>query len=192
MKPEDKTTIKNENAAAPEKQAAPKEQPQKAQAPKPLKKKSGFKSMLQQIGLALLFLAIGALAIVLSLYLPMVKKNQTAQSELDRLVPIETQYLELQEFHSQTQAKAMVYKLMSDTSRLQEAISGNNSERVNQYLIYLEDDLEELVISELPDLPSNLSAQFEKIKTKINSSPATASGDLQDFYNDLLLLADNL
>ena len=192
MKPEDKTTIKNGNETIPEKQAAVKEQPAQNKTQKPQKKVSGFQSILRQIGLGLLFLAIGALAVVLAAYLPAARKLQTAQDELDRLIPIETQYLELQQSYNQAQAQAMVYELMSDTSRLQEAIADNNSARINQYLIYLEDDLQELEIRELPDLPSNLSAQFEKIKTKISSSPASASSDLQDFYNDLLLLADNL
>ena len=192
MKPEDKSTIKNEKETANEKHAALKEQPPETKPKKLLKKQSGFKSVLQQIGLALLFLVIGALAIVLSVYLPAAKKLQTAQGELDRLIPVETQYLELQQSYGKAQAQAMVYKLMSDTNRLQEALTDNNTERVNQYLIYLEEDLEELEISELPELPSNLSAQFEKIKSKINSSPTTAADDLQDFYNDLLLLADNL
>lgn len=192
MKPEDKTTITNEQETINKKQAAPKTQPKKAEPQKTKKKPSGFQSMLKQIGLALLFLAIGALAIVLSVYLPTTRKLQTAQSELERLIPIETQYIELQSSYDKAQAQAMVYKLMSDTNRLQEALAEDNSERINQYLIYLEEDLGELVISDLPDVPTNLNAQFEKIKSKISSSPTTAADELQDFYNDLLLLADNL
>jgi hypothetical protein len=192
MKPEDKTTIKNEKEnikdTITEKQAAPKA----AEPKKAGKKPSGIQSLLRQIGMALLFLAIGALAVVLSVYLPATRKLQTAQSELERLIPIETQYLELQSSYDKAQVQTMVYKLMSDTNRLQEALAENNSERINQYLVYLEEDLDELVISELPEVPTNLSAQFEKIKSRISSSPSGAANDLQDFYNDLLILADNL
>ncbi len=192
MKSEDNSTIKNEQEAITSNKTAPKAQPKPAEPKKAKNKPFGIQTVLQQIGLALLFLAIGALAITLAVYLPTTRELQTAQSELERLIPIETQYLELQSSHDTALVKAMVYKLMSNTNRLQEALAETNSERINQYLIYIEEDLDELVISELPEVPTNLSAQFEKIKSKIDSNPTTAASDLQDFYNDLLLLADNL
>ena len=87
------------------------------------KKTSGFQLILRQIGLALLFLVIGMLAILLALYLPASGQLKKAQTELERLVPIETQYLELQASYSNQQAQSLVYKIMSNTSQLKEALA---------------------------------------------------------------------
>jgi hypothetical protein len=187
----DNTTQKpgetNQNA----KTSASKDQGIQKEAPK-VKKTSAINVVLKQIGLALLFLVIGILAVLLALYLPVRKDLQNAQSELDRLVPIETEYLALQQSSEKTQAQALVYKMMSNTSRLQEALAGNDSERVSQYLIYIEEDLGKLVLSNLPELPTSLTAEFTKVKTAITSKAASAANDLEDFYNDLLVLSDNL
>lgn len=192
MKVENSSKKENSKNTPVENLSTPKEQPKKHGKPKFSGKKTGFQSMLKQIGMVLLFLAIGALVVILAVYLPTMKKLQTAQNELERLIPIETQYIELQESHDKAQTQAIVYKLMSDTSRLEEALANNATERITQYLIYIEDDLSELIISESPELPSSLTAQFGKIKSSISSNRTTAIDDLQDFYDDLLLLADNL
>ena len=192
MRVENHTTNPGEANAKPEDKTGVKEQPVKQEKPKEKKKKTAFQAVLKQSGLALLFLMIGMLAILLALYLPTFRKLQTAQSELDRLVPIETQYLALQQSSEVNEAKSLVYKLMSNTSRLIEAVNDNNSARISQYVIYIEEDLSQLEISDLPELTSNLSTQFSKISASITSSPTTTADDLEDFYNDLLLLADNL
>ena len=199
MKAENHTINSNEPNTKPEDNAAAKEQPLNREKPqgkkvkKEKKKASAFQAILKQAGLAVLFLVIGMLGVLLALYLPTTKKLQTAQSELDRLVPIETQYEALLQSSETTQAKALAYKLMSNTNRLMQAVEDNNTDRISQYVTYIEEDLSQLEISDLPDLPSNLSAQFSKISASISSStPAMTADDLQDFYNDLLLLADNL
>ena len=167
----------------------------KAQAPqatsKP-KKKSGFQGMLKQIGLALLFLVIGMLGILLALYLPASRELKNAQTELDRLVPMETQYVELQVSNANTVQQALVYKLMSETIQLKNALDASDSNKTSQYLTYIEEDLSRLDLSVFPDLPISLTSQFEKIKSSINSSPTSAGSEVDKFYNSLLTLSDNL
>ena len=195
---EEKTSADNSSPAAaqngsgttPPKTEAPKTEAPKA-APKP-KNKSGIQVVLRQIGLALLFLVIGILAILLALYLPASKDLKTAQTELARLVPMETQYVELQQSNANTVQQALVYKLMSETILLKSALNEGDSNKETQYLTYMEEDLSQLDLSVFPDLPTSLSAQFEKIKTSINSNPSGAGGEVDKFYNSLLTLSDNL
>jgi len=148
--------------------------------------------MLKQIGLALLFLVIGMLGILLALYLPASRDLKNAQTELDRLVPMETQYVELQVSNANTVQQALVYKLMSETIQLKNALEDSDSNKTSQYLTYIEEDLSQLDLSVFPDLPTSLTSQFEKIKTSINSTPANAVGEVDKFYNSLLTLSDNL
>jgi hypothetical protein len=169
---------------------APKAQAPQA-APKP-KKKSGFQAMLKQIGLALLFLVIGMLVILLTLYLPASRELKSAQTELDRLVPIETQYVELQQSNANTVQQALVYKLMSEAVQLKSALDEGESNKTSQYLTYIEEDLSQLDLSVFPDLPTSLTAQFDKIKTSISTSPTSAGSEVDKFYNSLLTLSDNL
>lgn len=185
MKPEEnqKTTK--------DKTGEPVQPSQKAEMPKP-KKKSAFQSMLKQIGLGLLFLIIGMLAILLALYLPITNKLKEAQVELNRLIPLETQYLDLQESYSKIQAQSLLYKVMSNTSLLRVALEDNDSSRANQYISYIEEDLNQMEINEFPEMPDNLLTQFNKVKSNITSDRLTAIEELQEFYNDLLLLSDNL
>jgi len=173
----------------------PKTEAPKAQAPQAApkaKNKSGFQGMLKQIGLALLFLVIGMLGILLALYLPASRDLKNAQTELDRLVPMETQYVELQVSNANTVQQALVYKLMSETIQLKNALEDSDSNKTSQYLTYIEEDLSQLDLSVFPDLPTSLTSQFEKIKTSINSTPANAVGEVDKFYNSLLTLSDNL
>lgn len=163
----------------------------KPEAPK-TKKKSGFQVALKQVGLALLFLVIGMLAILLALYLPTSNKLKTAQSELDRLVPMETQYVALQQSYAKTEQRALVYKLMSDTSQLKNALDESDTNKTSQSLTYIEEDLSQLDLSQFPDLPTSLNAQFEKIKTSISSKSTSTSSEVDKFYNALLTLSDNL
>ena len=167
------------------------EAPKAQAAPKP-KNKSGFQGMLKQIGLALLFLVIGMLGILLALYLPASRDLKNAQSELDRLVPMETQYVELQQSNANTVQQALVYKLMSETIQLKNSLNESDSNKTSQYLTYIEEDLSQLDLSVFPDLPTSLTSQFVKIKTSINSTPTSAVSEVDKFYNSLLTLSDNL
>ena len=151
-----------------------------------------FQTTIKKIGFALLFLLIGALAIVLPLYLPSASALKKAQTELDRLIPIETDYLSLQEDFQTASTQAVVYKILSNTSLLHIALLDNNTSRINQYIRYMEEDLNNLSVPKFPDLPSELSAQFSKVKSHADDDRLKAIDELRDFYNDLLLLIDNL
>ena len=165
---------------------------------KPVKdKKSGqknqfFLTTIKKIGFALLLLLIGALVVVLSLYLPSASALIKAQSELDRLIPIEAEYTSLQEDYQTASTQAGVYKILSNTSLLHIALVDNKTSRVNQYIRYVEEDLNKLSVPKFPDLPTDLSAQFSKVKSHAADDRLKAIDELQDFYNDLLLLIDNL
>jgi hypothetical protein len=156
------------------------------------KKPSGFQLVLRQIGLALLFLVIGMLAILLALYLPASSQLKKAQTELERLAPIETQYLELQTSFSNQQAQSLVYKIMSNTSQLKEALAETDANKAAQQLTYIQEDLGRLELNEFPDLPTSLTAQFEKVKTAVNGQSTSAITETEKFYNSLLNLSDNL
>lgn len=67
-----------------------------------------------------------------------------------------------------------------------------DTNRVNQYIRYIEDDLANMEISDYPDLPTSLSNQFAKVTAKITSDRMGSLDELQSFQNDLLLLIDNL
>ena len=166
-------------------------QAQKSTTPKKTKN-NAIQAVLKQIGLGLLFLAIGSITVLLAFYLPASKALKDAQTEVGRLTPIETQYLDLQQTHAKVQAQVLVYKIMSNASQLQTALIDNDSDRTSQYLGYIEEDLSQLEISDFPDLPTSLLTQFNKVKTNISSDRLTAIEELQDFYQDLLLLTDNL
>jgi type II secretory pathway pseudopilin PulG len=195
---EDKTSADTSSPAAaqngsgttPPKTEVPKAEAPKA-APKP-KNKSGFQVVLRQIGLALLFLVIGMLGILLALYLPASRDLKNAQTELERLAPIETQYLELQQSSAKIEQQGLVYKLMSETTQLRSALDENDNNKATQYLTYMEEDLSQLDLSEFPDLPTSLTDQFNKIKTSISSAPTSAGSEVDKFYNSLLTLSDNL
>ncbi|BBB46805.1 hypothetical protein [Pelolinea submarina] len=184
------SAAQNGSGTTPPQTEAPKAEAPKT-APKP-KNKSGFQVVLKQIGLALLFLVIGMLAILLALYLPASKDLKTAQTELARLVPMETQYVELQISNANTVQQALVYKLMSETILLKDALVNGDSNKETQYLTYIEEDLNQLDLSLFPDLPTSLTSQFEKIKTSIKSNPTGAGSEVDKFYNSLLTLSDNL
>ncbi len=160
-------------------------------------KKSGqknkfFQTTIKKIGFALLFLLIGTLAIVLPLYLPSASALKKAQTELDRLMPIETEYISLQEDYQIVSTQASVYKILSNTSLLHIALLDNNNSRINQNIRYVKEDLNKLSVPKFPDIPTELSAQFLKVKSLAADDQLKAIDELQDFYNDLLLLIDNL
>jgi len=165
---------------------------------KPVKdKKSGqknqiFLTTIKKIGFAFLLLLIGALIVVLSLYLPSASALKKAQSELDRLMPIEAEYTSLQEDYQSASTQAGVYKILSNTSLLHIALVDNNTSRINQYIRYVEEDLNRLSVPKFPDLPTDLSTQFSKVKSHAADDRLKAIDELQDFYNDLLLLINNL
>jgi hypothetical protein len=154
--------------------------------------KSFMQDSFKKIGYALLFLLIGALIIGLVLYLPTQTSLKTAQAEVDRLQPIETEYIALIQEHETVIASSGVYKTLSDTSMLHVALVNNDSDRIDQYIRYVEEDLKKLDIPNFPDLPSSLSNQFAKVITSTTSNRPKAINELQDFQNDLLLAVDNL
>jgi hypothetical protein len=160
-------------------------------APKP-KKASAFQVVLKQVGLALLFLVIGMLGVLLALFLPASRDLKDAQTELERLVPIETQYVELQQSSAKIEQQGLVYKLMSETTQLRSALDEGDSNKTTQYLTYMEEDLSQMDLSQFPDLPTSLTDQFNKIRTSISSTPTSAVSEVDKFYNSLLTLSDNL
>jgi hypothetical protein len=158
----------------------------------PAKKKSGFQVVLRQIGLALLFLVIGMLAVLLALYLPLKNQLNNTQAEIDKLAPAATQYIELQASSAKNEARTLVYKMMSNTSQLKEAVTANDSYQASQQLTYIEQDLSKLELSDFPNLPANLTSQLEAMKSSISSNASTASSQVDRFYNSLLNLSSNL
>ena len=107
-------------------------------------------------------------------------------------MPIETEYIALQEDNQIANTRSSVYKILSNASFLAIALKDNNTSRINQYILYIEEDLDNLNVSKFPDLPSELSAQFSKVKSYTVDNRLKAISELQSFHNDLLLLIDNL
>jgi len=155
-------------------------------------KKSFLQSTIKKIGFALLFLFIGALVIVLSLYLPTANALKTAQTELDRLIPLEAEHISLQDEYQTASTQAGVYKILSNTNLLHIALGENKSSRINQYIRYVEEDLNGLNVPKFPNLPAELSVQFSKVKSHAADDRLKAIDELRIFNNDLLLLIDNL
>lgn len=151
-----------------------------------------FNRSLRKIGFALLFLFIGALAVSLTLYLPTNSKLQAAQSELERLSPMEAEYEELKITAENLSIHSAVYKILGNASMMRIALVDIDTNRVNQYIRYIEDDLADMEILDYPDLPVSLSNQFAKVTAKITSDRMGSLDELQSFQNDLLLLIDNL
>lgn len=167
------------------------------ETPKPAPKQenkspSKIETLAKKIGTWLLFLLIGALVVTLALYLPAQSKLTKAQAEVDRLAEIETEYNELLPRYELAQAQTLVYKTISDASLLREALVAGDTTRVNQQIRYVEDDLNELTIEEYPEILQRLQSQFSAIRNAAPGNPEQALEELDIFYNDLLLLADNL
>ena len=158
--------------------------------------KSGFSNLVEKVAYALLFLLLGALAVTLAVYLPAASKLKAAQSELDRLVPVETQYYQLQAAYSQAETLGILNKLMGNTALAKQAFDVGDANRAGQYLLYIEEDLKELEVPAYPDMPASLMKQFDKVKKLAASGTASdrtkAVDELQNFYNDLLTLANNI
>ena len=158
--------------------------------------KSGFSTLVEKVAYALLFLLLGALAVTLAVYLPAASKLKTAQAELERLVPVETQYYQLQEAYGQVETLGVLNKLMGNTALARQALESGDANRAGQYLSYIEEDLRGLEVPAFPDMPASLIAQFEKAKALAASSTAAdrtrAIAELQNFYNDVLTLANNI
>lgn len=146
----------------------------------------------KKVGTWLIFLAGGALAVGLVLYLPARSDLNQARTEIERLEEIERQYNDILPRYELTQAQSIVYKTISDMILLREALSGEETTRVSQQLRYVEDDLNDLVIEEYPEILPRLQSQFNKIRSSSSADPDQALEELEDFFNDLLLLADNL
>lgn len=151
---------------------------------------SKFESFIKKIGLWLLFLLIGALAVTLALYLPAQSKLNKAQAEVERLGTFEAQYNELLPQYELAQAQTLVYKTISDASLLRTALLENDASKASQQIRYVEDDLAELNIPAYPEILQRLQSQFTKLKSADNTQQSLT--ELDEFYKDLLLLADNL
>jgi hypothetical protein len=158
----------------------------------PSRTKIFMQDSLRKIGFGLLFILIGALVVGIALYLPAQTKLKTAQAEVDRLQPIESDYLVLAENYAIIQARTELYKTLSDTSMLNVALVNNESNRINQYIRYIEEDLKNLTVPNFPDLSSSLIDQFAEVVSIAASNRTKAIDKLGDFQNDLLLVADNL
>ena len=119
------------------------------------------------------------------LYLPARSDLNAAQNELDRLLPMESEFKE-------ASIKAAIYEILSNVSNMQIALIEGESNRAGQYANYIEDDLAHLSIDEMSDITDALSNQFSSVSTLVESDPAAALDGLQDLKNDLLLLIDNI
>lgn len=155
-------------------------------------KGSNFQVLVKKVGYAFLFLLIGMLIITLTLYLPAASDLREARAELERLTTVEAEYAELREQFTSLQQKAIVYKVISDSSFLETALNGNDTTRISQQLRYIEEDLDQLQIPEFPEVKQRLDRIFSQIRTSATSDLQEAQDDLKVFLNDLLLLVDNL
>jgi hypothetical protein len=191
MQPEEKkgpeNPIPEEPIQTPVTEAAPEKPAKRGKM-----KVSKFQSIVNTITLVLVCLVIGALGILVPLFLPLRSKLNNAEAELARLSTVEAQYNEQQTNYTKAKEQVSVYKTISDTSLLEAALTSNDTTKVNQQLRYVEEDLNGMQIPEYPEILARLQSQFLKIKNNASSSPSQALSDLGEFYKDLLLLADNL
>jgi hypothetical protein len=153
---------------------------------------SKFQSIVNTVTLVLASLVIGALVILLALYLPALNKLNKAQVEAVRLANIETQYTELQANYSKVKEQAGVYKTISDTNLLEAALTSSDTTKANQQLRYVEEDLKAMQIVNFPEILQRLQSQFLMVKSNAVGNPQKAMEELGKFYTDLLMLADNL
>jgi len=153
---------------------------------------SKFQKIVNSITLALVCLVIGALAVLLGLYLPKLTAFNKAEAELARLTQVEADYTELQAKYSKTEQQYGVYKTISDTNLLETALIALDSTKINQQLRYVEEDLTTLKITEFPEIMQRLQSQFAKVKTSAIGNPKAALEELGKFNTDLLQLAGNL
>jgi len=168
------------------------EQPEKSPQEKLGQRKKFLQTTMRKIGFALLFLFIGALITVLALYLPVVSELKAARNELDRLVPLETEYISQQDEFQTTANLADVYKILSNANLLQISLEENKTSRINQYIQYIEEDLKNLAVPKFSEIPDDLSVQFSKVKSNVQEDRLMSINELRVFINDLLLLIDNL
>jgi len=162
------------------------------QTAKPKQKKTGMQKAFGNIGMLFLAFLFGALVVTLVLYLPAANDLRETQTELERLSQIESDFDELNQAYQATSAKAGLYEILNNTSLLQIALTNKQSDRINQYLQYLEEDIGSLELAAFPDIPENLSSQFQKINAIIKNKPQQAMDDLESFQKDILVLIDNL
>jgi len=153
---------------------------------------SKFQKIVNTITLVLVCLVVGALAILLFLYLPRLTAFNKAEEELARLTQVEADYTELQAKYSKTEQQYGVYKTISDTNLLETALIALDSTKINQQLRYVEEDLNTLKITEFPEIMQRLQSQFAKVKTSAIGNPELALKELGKFNTDLLQLAGNL
>jgi hypothetical protein len=186
----------NSGAEKPKADETPQQPVEELKPEKPAKFKkmpvSKFQSIVNTVTLVLASLVIGALAILLALYLPALNKLNKAQVEAVRLANIETQYTELQANYSKVKEQAGVYKTISDTNLLEAALASNDTTKANQQLRYVEEDLKAMQIVNFPEILQRLQSQFLMVKSNAVGNPQKAMEELGKFYTDLLMLADNL
>ena len=157
-----------------------------------VQKEKGGSLLLQKIGLSLLFLLIGALAVTLALYLPAASQLRDAQSEVARLTAVEEEYTKLQADYSRASRQSAIYKAISSMGLLESALLSEDSTRINQQLRYVQDDLERLEADDFTEVQQRLTTQFGKVRSSASSDPAAAINELRALLNDLLLFADTL
>jgi hypothetical protein len=157
-----------------------------------VKKEKGGSVLLQKIGLSLLFLLIGALAVALALYLPTATRLREAQTEVERLTAVEEEYITLQADYSLASRQSAVYKAISSMGLLESALLSKDSTRINQQLRYVQDDLERLKADDFAEVQQRLTTQFSKVRSSAANDPAAAINELRALLNDLLLYADTL
>ncbi len=159
---------------------------------KKVKNDSGLKRSLRKVGYWFLFFLLGALIVGLVFYLPANSKLNEAQTELERLTGIESDYENLIVNFERADSERKIYKILANASQMHIALVSNNTDRLDQYVSYIEEDLSDLSIPNFPELPGNLQDQFMQVNNKIPGDRTGALEELQIFQNDLLLLIDNL
>jgi hypothetical protein len=191
MRPEENNGIGSPSPEEPAMQPVVEGKPEK---PAKFKKipVSKFQKIVNTITLILVCLVVGALAVLLGLYLPKLSAFNKAEVELARLTQVEADYTALQAKFSNTEQQYGVYKTISDTNLLETALAELDTTKANQQLRYVEEDLNTLKITDFPEIMQRLQSQFLKIKTSAAGNPKTALEELGKFNTDLLQLAGNL
>jgi len=180
---------------------------------KPPKIAKFFRSIL----VGILLLVIGAAAVYIGIYMPkntalnlqlassqeqitQLTAQLTSQTEeltgvQGELAQAKTEITSLQSDLNTMSELKVVYEIQSNVNIARLALEQNDAPRAVQAVEYIIQDIRGLSISSFPNISSDLSprlTKLENIRVTIGSNPTQAVSDLEDLFNDLLLLANNL
>jgi uncharacterized protein HemX len=188
--------------------------------PEPLKKEkkpSKIARFFRSILVGILLLVIGAAAVYFGVHMPktgqlnaQVASSQdqitqlTAQltSQTEKLTGVQgeleqakTEITSLQSDLNTMSELKVVYEIQSNVNIARLALEQNDATRAVQAVEYIIQDIRGLSISSFPNISGDLSQRLtdlENIRVTIGINPTQAVIDLEDLFNDLLLLANNL